>query len=187
MNSCNRSRRGPKSLLARSSFTSEDMAPARQRAARRGPPRLPPGGHRRAQPRGAPLPARSPGRAARLRHGSGRAAHLPAPPPPSLPPSSSRRGTAPGRAAVQLFAARGEITACCSLQMSRHKDSYPCNRSIQRAGAVRGHRCVSKCERLDTAMGAVLEMGAVLPPCMWVGSTRCTIYSTSLWICNCLF
>lgn len=33
-------------------------------------------------------------------------------------PASSRPGTAPGRAAVQTFAARGEITACCSLHIA---------------------------------------------------------------------
>lgn len=41
-------------------------------------------------------------------------------------------------------------------------------------GAVKGRRCVSVYERLDTSMGAFLEMVAVLPRCMWVGSIWCT-------------
>lgn len=36
-------------------------------------------------------------------------------------PASSRPGTAPGRAAVQTFAARGEITACCSLHIANER------------------------------------------------------------------
>lgn len=64
---------------------------------------------------------------------------------------------------MQLFVATGELprAALYKWQMSRHTD--PCNRSVQRAGAVRGRRCVSVCEGLDTSVGAFLEMVAVPP------------------------
>lgn len=121
MNSCSLCRRGPNSLLARSSFTSEDMAPAEPLSAGRRPPapRSRHGAPGRREPRGAgeawPARPRSLPAASEKTWARGEAAPgWSRPAPPALRCQRGAPGAAPGTGPAQSRRCRRAPRPSCS-------------------------------------------------------------------------